>query len=99
MDEVTVGTGAACGSIYLNQQFESFLRNRLGEKVMRNLPEKRLKEVIAQFDSTIKREFNPLDPTSEKEFEISIPLPDMPEKGLSDGYLSVSKYAMNQSGD
>jgi hypothetical protein len=64
----------------------------LGETTFSKLPPKRLKEVISQFDSAIKREFNPLDPKAETDFEIMLPLPDMPEKGITDGYFTLSKY-------
>jgi hypothetical protein len=91
VEECSVGTGAACGAIYLNQQFEASLQKRFEGKGENILSEKKLKELLTQFESTIKREYNPLDPTSEQEFEVIFGSPDMPDVGVEDGYLSLKK--------
>lgn len=92
MEECTVGTGAACGAIYLDRGFEELLQKKF-ERVGANiLDEKRLTGLVRQFDQAIKRQFNPLDEFSETEFEISLSgVEDMPEIGLRDGYLLISK--------
>lgn len=30
MDEVTVGSGGLCGSVYLNRKFETLVRDKIG---------------------------------------------------------------------
>jgi hypothetical protein len=96
VEECTVGTGAACGAIYLDQGFETLLRNKFGEVGIQCLDEKRLAELCRHFDSSIKRQFNPFDPLAETEFEIPIPgIQDMPSIGLRDGYLMLTRSSYN----
>lgn len=33
MDEVTVGSGGLCGSVYLNRKFETLVREKIGSKL------------------------------------------------------------------
>ena len=92
MEECTVGTGAACGAIYLDQGFERLLRRRFEGAGAGHLTDKRLADLLRQFDGTIKRQFNPLDPSAERDFEISVSgLVDMPNIGLRDGYMTLSQ--------
>jgi len=92
VEESGAGTGAACGAIYLDQGFETLLRRKFEGAGARVLDEKRLADLLRQFDSTIKRQFNPFDSQAETEFEISVAgIQDMPQIGLRDGYLRLSK--------
>lgn len=51
-----------------------------------------MSELVRYFDSTIKRQFNPYDSACDTEFEVSIAgVSDIPEIGLEDGYLTLSK--------
>lgn len=91
IEECTVGTGAACGAIYLDQGFETWLRNKFGE-VRIHLDERRVTELCRHFDNSIKLQFNPFDPLAETEFEIPISgIQDLPSIGLQDGYLIVTR--------
>jgi hypothetical protein len=92
VQECTVGTGAACGAMYLDRGFEAFLRKKFDGIEQKVLDEKRFTDLVHQFDRIIKRQFNPFDEFSEKDFEISMSgIQDMPEIGLRDGYLLISK--------
>jgi hypothetical protein len=94
IEECTVGTGAACGSIYLDQGFENLLRRRFRRVSENILTPKRIAELLRYFDSSIKRQFNPLDPSVDNDFEIPIAgiADDIPHIGLKDGYLSLKKF-------
>jgi hypothetical protein len=93
VDECSVGTGAACASVYLDQAFESLLRKRFGKERETLLTEKRMAALVRHFDSSVKRQYDPFDPICETEFEIPIAgVPDIPEIGLEDGYLTLSRY-------
>jgi hypothetical protein len=49
-------------------------------------------EVIRNFETTIKYQFNPLSSDCDAEFEISIPgALDVPSIGLEAGYLRLTK--------
>ena len=92
VEECSVGTGAACGAIYLDQGFENLLRKKFEGVGVHLLDERRLADLLRQFDSAIKRQFNPFDSQAETEFEISVAgIQDMPQIGLHDGYLRLSK--------
>jgi hypothetical protein len=92
VEECTVGTGGACGAIYLDQSFETLIRKRFEGVGAKLLDEKRLADLVRQFDNSIKRQFNPFDPSVETDFEISVSgIQDMPQIGLRDGYLMLSK--------
>jgi hypothetical protein len=93
VEECSVGTGAACGSIYLDQAFENLLKGRFGKAWEKILTPKRLLELVRYFDSSIKRQFNPLDPSADTEFEVPIAgVDDILWIGFEDGYLRLTKY-------
>jgi hypothetical protein len=92
VEECNQGTGAACGAIFLNLNFENLLRKKLGHHSKRLLTDKRLLSAINFFEGSIKRNFNPYDPNCEKEFEVPLTGSEsIPEIGLEDGYLMLSK--------
>jgi hypothetical protein len=89
VEECTVGTGAACGAIYLDKGFEALIKRKFEEV---GLDQKRLADLLRQFDTSIKRNFNPYDPSAETDFELAISgVRDMPQIGLRDGYLLLPK--------
>ena len=90
VEECTIGTGAACGAIYLDRQFENLIRGRF-ESVGINLDDRRLADIVRHFDGTIKCQFNPFDPVVDNDFEISVGMPDMPLIGLRDNYLTLTR--------
>jgi hypothetical protein len=91
VEECTVGTGAACGAIYLDKGFETFIREKFERVGINLLGDKRLAAMVQQFNSSIKRQFNPFDPMASTEFEIAIGIQDKPSIGLNDGYLTITK--------
>jgi hypothetical protein len=93
VEECSVGTGAACGSVYLDQGFENLLRKKFGQHAKTILDGKRVTALVRHFDSTIKREYNPFDPDCDNEFEIPLAgVTDIPELGIEDGYLRLQAY-------
>jgi hypothetical protein len=92
VEECTVGTGAACGAIYLDRGFEMLLRKKFAGPGVKLLDARRFGDLLRQFDNNIKRQFNPFDAMSEKEFVVSIAgIHDIPEIGLFDGYMTLSE--------
>jgi hypothetical protein len=91
IEECTIPTGAACGSVYLDQAFEALIRNKLGNKADSIITTKVAAEINNKFE-TIKRKF---DNSEDADAEYEIPLrnaPEMPHIGLEEGYLKISKY-------
>ena len=92
IEESTVPTGAACGSVYLDQGFENLIRKKLGTKADSIITLNIASELNKQFDS-IKRNFDPYDPDCESVYEIPMRnAPEMPNIGLEEGYLKLSEY-------
>ena len=64
----------------------------IGDTADSILTRKCIVETVRQFD-TIKKEFDPFEGDCEEEYEIPIKgAPEMPEIGLTEGYLKLSKY-------
>jgi hypothetical protein len=92
LDECSVGTGATCGAMYLNDAFERLLRQKFGGSAKEILTEKRLAEASRNFETQIKTQFNPFEPGCEDEYEIPIPGVDhIPSLGVEGGFLTLSK--------
>lgn len=93
MEECNVDAGAACGSIYIDQRFESLIRKRFAQHGQESfLTGRRLAEVVRHFSTSIKRQFNPYHESCDIEFEISVGVAqNIPEISLEDGYLKLSK--------
>jgi hypothetical protein len=93
LKECTVGTGAACGSMFLNRGFEELLRRKLGRFADEILTPCCLEEAFSMFDTRLKCQFNPL--SRDCESSVRIPLPgarNIFHIGLEGGFLKLSKY-------
>jgi hypothetical protein len=92
VEECTVGTGAACGSVFLDQAFIEFLKKKFGRKTKEILNDRRLENLVRHFDQHIKRSYNPLGDSPQTEFELELAgVEDDPEIGIDDEYLVLSK--------
>jgi hypothetical protein len=57
------------------------------------LTERRLGDLLRNFEYGIKRTFNPFGPRRVADYEIAIGgVSDIPEIGLEDGYMTFTKY-------
>lgn len=92
IEECTIPTGAACGSVYLDQGFENLIRGKLGNKADSIINIKVAAEISNKFD-TIKRQFDYTDSEGDPEYEIQLRnAPEMPHIGLEEGYLKIPRY-------
>jgi len=92
VEECTVGTGATCGAIYLDEGFENLIRNIFRRVGIQKIEKKILGELLRSFQSQIKTQFDPMTPDALNEYEVAVPgIPDMPQIGLRDGYLALTK--------
>ena len=93
IDECTVGTGAACGAMYLNDAFERLIRAKLGARAEEILNKRTLAVTLRSFETTIKCQFNPLAAISEEFYEVPIPgAPTIKTIGLEGGFITLTKY-------
>jgi len=95
IEEVGVGIGAACGAVYLDQEFEKLLKLRFGEAAEKVLTAKRITDLKHYFETAIKRQFNPLNSSADTDFEIPIAgVRDMLSLGFKDGYLTLRWFVL-----
>lgn len=88
-----MGSGAACGAIFLHKGFEALLRAKLGRWADSILTDRNLGEAMRYFESAVKRTFNPHDEACETEFEVPMGgAEDVPSIGLEEGYLKLSGF-------
>jgi hypothetical protein len=74
------------------------LRKKLGTDAEEILTDARLDISRRHFEYAIKRQFDPLD--SEQEFQIPLRgAPDMPENGLTYGYLKLTRSSPHELAD
>jgi hypothetical protein len=93
--ESNIGTGGACGSIFLDDGFERLLRQKLGRTAETILTERTLMGTMLHFENTIKRNFNPYNPSCDDEYEVPIcGAPDQEDIGLLSGYLTLSRQTI-----
>ena len=92
IEEISIGTGAACGAIALEEGFEQLLRRKLRQHADEILQPSRLSGAKRHFEAFIKRQFNP-DECDEESLELPLRgARDIPECGLQIGYLKLTKF-------
>jgi hypothetical protein len=68
------------------------IKNIFKQVAIQNVERKTLGELLRSFQNQIKRQFDPVGPYAQAEYEVAVPgMPDMPQIGLRDGYLALSK--------
>ncbi|CBX93261.1 similar to Hsp70 family protein [Plenodomus lingam JN3] len=91
VEESAVGTGALCGSAFLNYRFEEHVQQRIGRQRyqwMREQKGKTWNMGLKYWEDFVKRNFN-----DEEHAEINIPFPGLPDDeaaGLESGFLVMS---------
>lgn len=69
------------------------MTTKLGQQAAHIWTKRRETDARTFFDNAIKRQFNPYDRDNEETYEIPLNnSPDIPEIGLTDGYLSLGKF-------
>jgi hypothetical protein len=72
--------------------FENLIRNIFKRVGIHKIEKKILGELLRSFQSQIKAQFNPMVSDGQNEYEVAVPgIPDMPQIGLRDGYLALTK--------
>ncbi|KAM0263306.1 hypothetical protein ACHAPA_008797 [Fusarium lateritium] len=82
MEEAVEGTGGLCGGIFIDEDFEIIIKNRLGRR-WDKLSKVGSKELLkGEWELSIKPQFKPT--SSSKEYLVSIPAEAFQGKGLTD---------------
>lgn len=72
VEECSVGTGAACASVYLDQAFIALFEKKLGKKAKTILRKRGVDELVRHFDQNIKRIYDPYDDWCDEEFDVGL---------------------------
>ena len=89
-----MGTGGACGAIFLTEYFKELLIEKIGPENKEVLTPRRVAEAVNSFERNIKFTYDPYE-NSDEEDGFEIPLPgaaDIPRANLREGYLTLSRY-------
>ena len=87
VQEATTGTGALCGSTFLNMRFAKFLRAKLGKED--GFDDEVLSEALDKFEKTIKRQFT-MDAPPDETYVVPVGgLANNKELGISRGRYSL----------
>ncbi|KAL3706917.1 hypothetical protein TMatcc_007930 [Talaromyces marneffei ATCC 18224] len=92
--EVVEGTGGVCGSMVLDNRFESLLEELLGFETFELLPENTRKAALQFWQESIKPNYDgtDLDDDDDPNWELTLPgLPDQPLIGLKGGFLQLTR--------
>jgi len=94
VDEVIVGDGGLCGSVYLNRRFEDIVKTKIGNelgKLSRVRALEALDEIQRVFNEDIKPNFGVTE-DEKREYEVPVPaeFEDNDEIGIRDGKLVIS---------
>jgi hypothetical protein len=93
--ECTLGTGEACGAVFLNKEFENLIKRKVGGRSEVLLTERALSVSMEMFDNWIKCKFDPDDEDGEDEYDVPLPgIEDISEIDLKGGYLRLTKFLL-----
>lgn len=87
--------GGVCGSMVLDNRFESLLEELLGFETFELLPENTRKAALQFWQESIKPNYDgtDLDDDDDPNWELTLPgLPDQPLIGLKGGFLQLTRW-------
>ncbi|KAL7266661.1 hypothetical protein RUND412_010786 [Rhizina undulata] len=91
VQESAVGSGALCGSAFLNYAFEDHCKRRLTPAVWDTMRPRTKTMAMKFWDEYVKRNYKGDDEDAEAELPVPFPgLPDNEEAGLDGGFLNLT---------
>ncbi|KAL7267654.1 hypothetical protein RUND412_009750 [Rhizina undulata] len=93
VSEVVGGSGGLCGSVFVNQMFEEYMRNILGDDTINRMKPVSKNEMIRQWEEKVKFKF--ADAEDEDYYDVQVPgVHDNDKVGLAGGWLSLTREAV-----
>ncbi|TGZ77595.1 hypothetical protein EX30DRAFT_311070 [Ascodesmis nigricans] len=84
IDECVAGTGDLCGSVFLDQGFEKYIRGKLGDAVIDKMSARSRMHMMNSWITDVKNRFGG---TTQTEFEVSVPgVADDEKMGVESGF-------------
>ncbi|KAF1995329.1 actin-like ATPase domain-containing protein, partial [Amniculicola lignicola CBS 123094] len=91
VEECAVGDGGLCGSVYLDQAFERYIKTIVGEDEWNSIRDKPKKKMMREFESSIKRCYSGDD----QEYSVDLQgVEDNPREGIDDDTITLKPYGI-----
>lgn len=89
--ESVSGSGDLCGSVYLDQRFEEYIRAVLGDNAIDDMKLKSKTEMMRTWEAKVKFIYGHAD-SEDDYFEVTVPgVPDCEDTGVEDGFYTMDK--------
>ncbi|KAJ4292499.1 hypothetical protein N0V90_009161 [Kalmusia sp. IMI 367209] len=86
IEECAVGDGGLCGSVYLDQAFERYIKTIVGEDQYNSIKERDKKKMIQEFELAVKRTYSGDD----KPYSVDLRgVEDNPNEGIDDDTITL----------
>ncbi|KAJ5099054.1 hypothetical protein N7532_006055 [Penicillium argentinense] len=100
MEEVTVGTGEICGSFMLDELFQEFLVEAIGERAYNKMPAANKRQIMERWRTDVKHAYSgPEDANDYVDTGHMIPVPgvpDVPGKNIMNGMLHMENWDVQE---
>ncbi|KAF2034234.1 actin-like ATPase domain-containing protein, partial [Setomelanomma holmii] len=91
IEECAVGDGALCGSVYLDQAFEKYIKIVVGEEQWANTKDKAKKKMMREFELSIKRCYAGDD----QQYSVDLQgVEDNPQESIDDETIGLKPYGV-----
>lgn len=91
VEECVVGDGGLCGSVYLDQAFERYIKTLVGEGPWQYIRDKAKKKMMQEFELSIKRCYA----GTNTEFSVDLPgVEDNEDEGIDDDTITLKPTAL-----
>ncbi|KAH7125733.1 hypothetical protein B0J11DRAFT_506551 [Dendryphion nanum] len=86
VEECAVGDGGLCGSVYLDQAFERYIKTIVGENEWKQIKDKSKKKMMKEFEESIKRCYA----GDNQEYSVDLQgVDDNPQEGIDDDTITL----------
>jgi len=90
---LTTCVGELCGSVFVDQCFEQYIRRRLGDTKINNMRPRAKNEMMSSWERNVKFKFG--NETGPEGFEVNVPgFPDSRELNVEDNFHSMETYVV-----
>ncbi|KAF8247380.1 actin-like ATPase domain-containing protein [Wilcoxina mikolae CBS 423.85] len=97
LDESVSGTGDLCGSVFLDERFEKYIRGVLGDKVIDDMKPRSKYEMMRTWEEKVKFTFGNSEDAEDDGYEVNVPgVPDNDETNVEDGFHSMQNDAVQK---
>ncbi|KAF8243917.1 hypothetical protein K440DRAFT_611241 [Wilcoxina mikolae CBS 423.85] len=88
IDESVSGSGDMCGSVFLDERFEEYIRRVLGDRVIDGMKPRSRNEMFRTWEEKVKYKFGNIN--NHEGFEITVAgVPDDESKNVEDGFHTI----------